>query len=87
MQPVGDRVDHHFFGVGEALAVGELLAIVEHVELEADRAGKLRELVADVSGADDVEMRGGLQRLDVDLHVAAADEAGLLREIIGEIVL
>ena len=42
---------------------------------------------ADVAGADDVEMRGGCERIDVDVHLPAADEAVLLREVVVEVVV
>ena len=42
---------------------------------------------ADVAGADDVELGRRLDRLDVDVHLPAADQAGLLREVVGQFVV
>ena len=46
-----------------------------------------RDVPADVAGADDVEMRGRRERVDVDVHLAAADEAVLLGEVVVEVVV
>ena len=73
--------------VGEALAVGELLAIVHDVHAEADFVREPREVKADVAGADDVQLGRRLDRLDVDVHLSAADEPGLLREVVGQLVV
>ena len=35
-----------------------------------------------MAGADDVEARRGLERIDVDVHLPSADEAVLLREVV-----
>ena len=35
-----------------------------------------------MAGADDVQLGRGLDRLDVDVHLPAADEPGLLREVV-----
>ena len=43
--------------------------------------------MADVSGADHVERRRGRDRVDVNLHLAAADQPGFLDEIVVEVVL
>ena len=40
MQPLGDRLDDDLFGGGEALAVRELLAVVDDVDAEADLVGE-----------------------------------------------
>ena len=87
MQPLGNRFDDHFLGVGKALRVRELLAVVEHVRAEADRVRETRQVIADVPGADDVQPRRRFERLDVDLHLAAADQPVFLREIVVEVVL
>ena len=42
---------------------------------------------ADVAGADDVEVRSGQERIDVDVHPAAADQAVLLREVVVQLVV
>ncbi len=41
----------------------------------------------DVAGADDVEVWRGEERIDVDVHPAAADQAVLLREIVVQLVV
>ena len=46
MQPLGDRLDDDLVGAGEALAVGELLAVVDDVDAEA---GVWRELARGAS--------------------------------------
>ena len=56
MQPLGDRLDDHLGG-GEALGVGELLTVVDDVQVEPRIAAILREVIADVARADDVEVR------------------------------
>ena len=48
---------------------------------------QLRQVVTDMSGADDVQLGRRLDRLDVDLHLTAADEPGLLREVVVELVV
>ena len=45
------------------------------------------EVPADVAGADDVELRGRRERIDVDVHLSAADEAVLLREVVVQLVV
>jgi hypothetical protein len=42
---------------------------------------------ADMTGAEDVEVGRRFDRLDEDLHLAAADETRLLREVVRELVL
>ena len=49
--------------------------------------GEPREVEADVAGADDVELGRRLDRLDVDVHLAAADQSGLLGEVVGQLVV
>ena len=73
--------------VGKRSRVRELLAIVDDVDAEADFLREPREVEADVAGADDVELGRRLDRLDVDVHLPAADEAGLLREVVGQLVV
>ena len=85
--PGGDIVDDDLRGVREPLGIGELLAVVHHVDAEADLFRDSREVKADVAGADDVELGRWFNRLDVDVHLAAADQAGLLREVVGELVV
>ena len=58
----------------QALGVRELFAIVEHMDAEAGVGGDAREVPADVSCADHVERRRGRDRIDIDLHLTAADE-------------
>jgi hypothetical protein len=87
VQPVWNRIDDHFVGVGKPFRVGELLAIVENMDAEARRTCDSRQLVTDVPGAHDVKLRGRFNGLDIHRHLSPANETRLLREIIGEIVL
>ncbi len=80
--PGGNVFRHDFRGVRKPLAVRELLAIVHDVHAEADLVRQPREMKPDVARADDVELGRWLDRLDVDVHLPAADEPGLLREIV-----
>ena len=57
MQPFGDRRRRRLLGAGEALGVGEFLAIVDDVDAEAGVGGDSRQMPADVAGADDEEPR------------------------------
>ena len=86
MEPLGNRFDDDLVGVGKPLTIRELLAVVEHVRAESDRVGETRKVIAHMAGADDVEARCRLERLDVDLHLPAADQSVLLREIVVEVV-
>ena len=45
------------------------------------------QVIADVAGADDVEPRRRFERLDIDLHLAAAHQSVLLGEVVVEVVL
>src|SRR5436190_14925030 len=56
------------------------------MDAEAGGARDARELMADVTGAHDVELRGRFYGLDVHRHLSPANKTGLLGEIIGEIV-
>ena len=48
---------------------------------------RLRQVPADVAGADDVELRRRRERIDVDVHLPSADQAVLLREVVVELVV
>ena len=69
---------------GEALARRPLGTRVDDRDLEAaagcDRSQRLR----NVAGAEDVEPRGGQERLEEDGHLSPAAHAELLREVAGE---
>ncbi len=67
--------------------VGELLTVVDDVQAEADGWRNLTELKADVARAEDVELRRRLDRLDEDVHLSSADQAGLLGEVVVELVV
>ena len=54
--PGWNVVDDDLDRGGEALGVGELLAIVHDVHAEAHLVGLAREVKADVSGADDIQL-------------------------------
>src|SRR5207237_2863985 len=85
--PRRNVVDDDLDRRGEALAVRELLTIVDHVHPEPDVAREPREVEADVPRADDVQLRRRLDRLDVHVHLPAADEPRFLREVVGELVV
>ena len=72
---------------GNRSRVGELLTVVDDVDSEADLVGEPREVISHVPGADDIQLGRGLDRLDVDVHLSAADEAGFLREVVGQLVV
>src|SRR5205823_8840278 len=46
-----------------------------------------RQVKPHMSRADDVQLRRRLDRLDVDVHLPAADQPGFLREVVGELVM
>src|SRR5205814_5544922 len=75
-EPLGDVLDDDGGGHREPLRVGELLAIVDDVNAETGVGGGAREMPADVAAANDVERGSGGNRIDVHVHLAAADEAG-----------
>ena len=54
MEPLGDRFDDDFVGVGEPLPAREFFAVVEHVRAESDRVREPGEVIADMAGADHV---------------------------------
>ena len=87
LHPRGDVVGDDLRRIRKALGVRELLAIVDDMDPEADFVGEPRQVEADVPGADDVQLGRRLDRLDVDVHLSAADEAGLLGEIVGQLVV
>src|SRR5262245_51936977 len=74
VQPVGNRIDGDLVGLGKSLGVGELLAVIENVDAKAGGTRDLRELMADVAGANDIELRGRFNGLDVDGHLSPANE-------------
>ena len=55
-EPGRDVLGHDLGRGGEALAVCELLAIVDHVDVKADFLREQREMGANVPGADDVQL-------------------------------
>jgi hypothetical protein len=86
-QPLRDRLDDQFVSAGKALAVGELLPVVEDMNAEAGRLGQVADVAPDVAGADDVEVGGGRERIDVDVHLPAADQPVFLGEVVVEVVV
>ena len=56
VQPLGNRIHDHLLGVREPLRVGELLAVVDHVHLEAHLVRQPADEVADVPGAEHVDL-------------------------------
>ena len=80
-------LDDHVDALAESLGVGELLTVVDHVHPEPDVVRHPRDPVADVSGPEDVHIGRCFDGLDEDLHLSAAHEAGLLREVVVELVL
>ena len=85
--PRGDVLDDDFDGVGKTFPVRKLLAVVDDVNAEADFVRDAREMKADVAGADDVELGRGFDGLDVDVHLAAANQTGFLREVVVQLVV
>ena len=76
-----------FCGVRKSLAVREFLAIVHDVDAEANFVREIRERKSHMSRADHVQLGRWFNRLDVHAHLAPADEARLLREIVVELVV
>ena len=87
VKPAADVIDDDAVGEWKPLVARELLAIVHDVDAEAGVGGRAREVEADVARADDVERWRRGDRIDVDLHLAAADEPRLLDEVVVQIVL
>ena len=87
IDPRWNVLEDDFLCVGEALAVGEFLAIVHDVHAEADFMGEPGEVQAHMARADDVELRRRFDRLDVHVHRPAADETGFLGEVVGQLVV
>ena len=85
--PRGDVFRHDLGGVREPFAVGELLAIVDDVHSKADLVRQVGEVEPDVARADHEELRRGLNGLDVDVHLTTTDEAGLLGEVVRQLVV
>ena len=54
---------------------------------KADRVRQRGELGADMAGADHVQLGRRLDRLDVHVHLPAAHEAGLLGEVVGQLIV
>src|SRR5207247_3281292 len=65
----------------------KFLTIVDHVDAEADLVRHAAQEIADVAGAEDVHIRLGLNGLDEDLHLSAANQPGLFGEVVVELVL
>jgi hypothetical protein len=74
-------------GRGEAVARGgRLLRVrIDQGDGEPGLARRPGQGLADVPGADGDQLRRESDRLDIDLHLAAADEAVLLGELEGEL--
>src|SRR5262249_10703586 len=87
VDPRRDVLDDDLDGAREPLRVRELLAVVDDMNAESDIAGQTGKVEADVAGANHVELRRRLDRLDVDVHLSTADETGFLREVVGELVV
>ncbi len=87
MQPFGNRLDDDRVSRRESLRVRELLAVVDDVDAKAAVDRRVRQVPADVSGANDVEARRGREGIDVDVHLTSADETVLLREIVVQFVV
>src|SRR4051812_7676035 len=85
--PRRDVVDEDFRGGWEALDVRKFLAVVRDMHPKADFLCDAREVEPDVAGPNDIELWRWLDRLDVDVHLSAAHEAGLLCEVVVELVV
>ena len=86
-QPLRDVVNDDVDPLAESFGAGELLSVINHVHAEADFVRELRDEVADVPGAKHVDVRRCLHRFDEDFHLPSANEPGLLREIVVQLVL
>jgi len=74
-QPRRDVFGDDFSGCGEPFPVRKLLPVVDDVNLKANLLGELREMSADVAGADDVQLRRRFDGLDVNVHLSAANKS------------
>ena len=57
------------------------------MDTEPDFVREPRQVQADVARADHIQLGRRLDRLNVDVHLSTADEARLLREVVGELVV
>ena len=74
-----------FGGLGEALAVGEVFAVIDDGGGESGQGGDLRDALRDVAGAKDERAGHGQDRLDEDIQLAAADQAVVVGRILPQI--
>ena len=86
VQPLRDGLDDDL-GARKAIGVGELVAIVDDVDVEAGVGRDFGQVPADMPGPDDVQPRRGRKGIDVHVHTPAADQAVLLGEVIVELVV
>jgi hypothetical protein len=80
-------IDDDVDAFAEAFLAGELLAVIDNVDAEAGVVRHLADVIAHMPGAEDVDIRRRLDRLDEDLHLAATHESGLLSEVVVQLVL
>ena len=86
LDPLRDCLNHNLFGIREPVRVSELLAVIEDMDLEADRRSCMCKMIGDVTRPDQVQMRCRFDRLDVYLHLPSADQSRLLRYVVSEFV-
>src|SRR5438132_47343 len=81
-EPCRNLVDDDFCGGRKTLAVRELFSVVHDVHAEPHFLREAREVKPDVARADYVQLGRGFDWLDVYVHLPAADEPRLLREVV-----
>jgi hypothetical protein len=54
--------------------------------MEASRSRHTRQVLTHMTRTNDIEVGRRLDRFDIDLHLSPANEAGLFRKIVGQIV-
>ena len=87
MQPFGNRLDDDLVSLRESLAFANFSRSSTTWTRKPAVDRRVRQVPADVAGADDVEARRGREGIDVDVHLTAADETVLLREIVVQFVV
>ena len=86
LEPGGDVIHHAVHRVREPLGIGELLPVIDNMEPKSRSRSNLSQMLRHVAGADEVELRRCLERVDVDLHLASANESRLLRKVVVQFV-
>src|SRR6202522_1499440 len=85
IQAFGDRVEivgDNFASLGEALAVGVGIAIVNNRYFKTSDGRNLVQTEGDMSRPEDVQQRGRQNRLDENFERAPANQAGVVLGIV-----